>query len=304
LRGLCDRVAVVSGASSGIGRAVARRLAEEGAHLCLFAGADDAIALEAYASELSQGGRRVQHRAFDLSEADAVRSAVDEAISEFGQLDLLAAVAGVAIAEPFLEAPLADLDRMWSVNVRGTYVLAHACAEHMKRCGGGRIVLTGSLSALLNDELYTAYGITKAAIHQLGKSLSVDLAPHGIRVNVVAPSWVRTPATERTLSNADEWSKHRARIPLDRPGEPEEIAAVFAFLFSDDASYMTGAIVVVDGGRSAGQRTTDWAAVVNRDGPRPFGRPDRWEAVLPRASADREEGAVGHAAGAHSDTGL
>jgi NAD(P)-dependent dehydrogenase (short-subunit alcohol dehydrogenase family) len=112
------------------------------------------------------------------------------------------------------------------------------------------------------------YNISKGAVAELVRSLAVDLAPFGVAVNGVAPGWVATPATVDVLPDPAQWSKHRSRIPLDRPAEPSEIAAVVAFLLSDDASYMTGSIVVADGGLTAGYRYTDWEAVQQERAPR------------------------------------
>jgi NAD(P)-dependent dehydrogenase (short-subunit alcohol dehydrogenase family) len=139
-----------------------------------------------------------------------------------------------------------------------------------QRCGA--IVNTASTAALVGEEFQVTYNASKAAIVALTRSLGVDLAPLGIRVNAVAPGWVRTRPTALTIADPTQWSKHRSRIPADRPAEPAEIAAVHAFLASDDAAYVTGAVYVVDGGLTAGFRFSGWAAI--EEPPEGIGIPD------------------------------
>ena len=133
---------------------------------------------------------------------------------------------------------------------------------------GGSIVCTASTASFAGEEQQAIYNISKGAVAQLIRSMAVDLAPHDVRVNAVAPGWVHTPATRAIVADPAEWSKHRSRIPLDRPAEPSEIASVVRFLLSDEASYLTGSIVVADGGLTAGFRFSDWEAVPNPAGPR------------------------------------
>ena len=130
------------------------------------------------------------------------------------------------------------------------------------------MVLTASSASLMGEEGQVIYNTSKGAVMALARSLAVDLAPHGIRVNAVAPGWVNTRATSHEVNDVAMWSKHRARIPMDRPGEPAELAAVVAFLLSEDASYMTGSVVLCDGGATAGFRASDWEAVPKPLAPR------------------------------------
>jgi NAD(P)-dependent dehydrogenase (short-subunit alcohol dehydrogenase family) len=141
------------------------------------------------------------------------------------------------------------------------YLVAVAAARAMAERGGGAIVCTASTASFAGEELQVTYNISKGAVAQIARSLAIDLARYAVRVNAVAPGWVLTRATAEIVDDPTQWSKHRTRIPLDRPAEPREIAAVVSFLLSDDASYVTGSVVLADGGLTAGYRYTDWEAV-------------------------------------------
>jgi NAD(P)-dependent dehydrogenase (short-subunit alcohol dehydrogenase family) len=146
------------------------------------------------------------------------------------------------------------------------YLLSREAARAMAASGGGAMVCTASTCSRRAIERFSAYNVSKGAVIQLARSLAVALAPYAIRVNAVAPGVISAPATDAWVADRSVWSKQRSRIPADRTGRPEEIANVNVFLLSDAASYVTGAVVVVDGGESAGWRDSDWDAVEQADG--------------------------------------
>jgi NAD(P)-dependent dehydrogenase (short-subunit alcohol dehydrogenase family) len=254
------RAAIVTGASSGIGRAIARHLAHDGADLCLVAAPQDAIDLDGVAEDIRSAGRRVVSIASDVGEPETAERAVTETLDAFGRLDHLASNAGIAYFEEVLDSPLEHFDHTMRVNVRGMYLMTQAVGRAMAERAGGTMVCTASTASFAGEEYQATYNASKGAVAQLARSLAIDLAPYGIRVNAVAPGWVQTPPTAEILADETQWSKHRSRIPLDRPAEPSEIASVAAFLLSDASSYMTGSLVVADGGLTAGYRFSDWEA--------------------------------------------
>lgn len=262
------RVAIVTGASQGIGRAAARRLAQEGASLCLVAAPVDAGDLEQAVAEITAAGGRAVGVASDVAEPETARRAVAETLKSFGRLDYLLSNAGIYFEEDVFDAPLEHLDRMLAVNVRGTYLMCVEAGRAMARSGQGSIVCTASSASVLGEERMAAYNASKAAVAGLARSLAVDLAPYGIRVNAVAPGWTDTPQNWTVRDDPALWSRHRARVPLDRMARPEELASVMAFLLSDEASYLTGALVLVDGGFTGGVRSSDWEAVTVDAAPR------------------------------------
>lgn len=269
------KVAVVSGASSGIGLAVARRLGAEGAKLVVVAAPVDESDLEPALAELRANGVEVEAVAADIAEERTAAEVVELACSRFGRLDVLVNNAGVAYFEKLLSTPVEHLDRTLAVNVRGTFLMSRAAAAAMVDQGaGGAIVMTASTASFAGEEYQVTYNASKGAVVALVRSLAVDLAPYGIRVNAVAPGWVDTRSTRPVLDDPEQWSKHRSRIPLDRAASTAEIAAVHAFLASDDAAYVTGSVVVADGGLTAGFRYSNWRATPPPPGGHIVGIPD------------------------------
>lgn len=261
MRGLQGRTAAVIGASSGIGYAVAERLLQEGAQCLLIASPADAGDLEQAVDDLRAVHNNVAGLAADISLPETPAAVADSMINTFGNFDILINNAGIAYFEDVLTTPLDHLTSTLAVNVRGCFAMSQAAAQLMiKRQVRGCIVNTISTAAFAGEEYQVTYNASKGALASMTRSFAIDLAPYGIRVNGVAPGWVRTRATHELLEDGPRWAKHRSRIALDRAAEPEEIAAVHAFLASDDASYVTGAVFLCDGGLTAGYRYSGWAA--------------------------------------------
>jgi len=260
--GFEGRVAIVSGASSGMGEATARRLAREGTHLVLLAAPGDREDLARVAADL--GGQTVT-QAGDIADPATSRDAVAAALDTFGRLDYLVNNAGVYPERSLFDETAGFYDTIMAVNVRGMYLLSREAARAMAASGGGAMVCTASTCSRRAIERFAAYNVSKGAVVQLARSLAVALAPYAIRVNAVAPGVISAQATDAWVADRTVWSKQRSRIPADRTGRPEEIANVNVFLLSDAASYVTGAVVVVDGGESAGWRDSDWDAVEQAD---------------------------------------
>jgi NAD(P)-dependent dehydrogenase (short-subunit alcohol dehydrogenase family) len=262
MRRFDGKVAVVAGATSGIGLAVARRLGSEGAKLVIAGAPVDEADVGPAVDGLRADGIEIEGVAADIAADGTAEELVELARSRFGRLDVLVANAAAAYFEEFLTTPVEHLDRTLAVNIRGTFLLAQMAARtFVEQRDGGAIVMTASTASFAGEEFQVTYNLSKGAIAELVRSLAIDLAPHRIRVNAVAPGWVATRATQPVIEDPEQWSKHRSRIPLDRPATPDEIAAVHAFLASDDAAYVTGAVVVADGGLTAGFRWSNWRAV-------------------------------------------
>lgn len=245
-----NRVALVTGGSSGIGLATARLLASEGAAVMICG--RNAERLTSALRQLEGLAGTVAGVSCDVSREDDVERLLAEILGTFEGLDICVCNAGIETDEGYsiLDLPASVFDENMAVNVRGVFLTARGAARLMRARGGGAIVAIGSSSGIVVDleDPTPTYNATKAAVHMLARSLAVELAPFGIRVNAVAPGWIETGMTadddEATVAAA------LAKIPLGRYGRPEEIAEVVAFAASDAASFMTGAVLVIDGGET------------------------------------------------------
>lgn len=249
---LQGKVAVITGGGSGIGAATARRFAASGANVVVTGRRADMI--EGVAREV--GGLAV---AGDISQEAHCQKVVDAAVAEYGGLDILVANAGT---ETFGSATDVDLDHLSDVlrvNLGGVLLSARAAIPAMRRRGGGAIVVLGSVASLFSPPQFTAYVTSKHAVIGLTRSLAVDYGPEGIRVNAICPAWTRTEMGDRTLATlgamhgldleeAVRWGT--CNYPLRRAADPSEIASVIEFLASEDASFVTGVALPVDGGAS------------------------------------------------------
>ena len=249
MRGLEGKGVLISGGSSGIGRAAARRFLEEGARVYVTALESDEV--DAVADELRSIGW-IQGSRCDVRRAEDVASVVEAADDALGGIDVLANNAGVAWKEPFLEITAESWDRMLEVNLRGMFLVAQAGARRMIRRGhSGCIVNMASTNALGGEEDFAHYNASKAGVLLLTKTMAVELGPLGVRVNCICPGFIDTPLNRHLADEEEMTSYERERIPLGRRGNAEEVGAAFAFLASDDASFVHGAALVVDGGQTA-----------------------------------------------------
>ena len=251
------KIALITGAASGIGRATALRFAAEGAQV--IAADVNQVALDEVATVAAANAHPIQTMLCDVTSADDVLRVVNEVTTQYGRLDVLVNSAGIT---PRTVDPAADVAARWdavmAVNARGTMLMCHAAVAAMRQTGGGSIVNLASVMGLVGyptslpfSDGFSAYPQSKGAVVQLTRDLGVRVAAEGIRVNAVCPGFVYTALTANVTGNPAVHEQMKALHPMGRLGQPEEIANVILFLASDEASFVTGAAWTVDGGYTA-----------------------------------------------------
>ena len=245
MRGLKDKRVLITGGASGIGAATAARFLEEGATVCVLD--KDAKGREQIQKQLPKLAATV---AADVSNLQQVHGAFQEAATKMGGIDVLVNNAGISIRHNFLDITADEWDKVIAVNLTGVFYMAQTAARHMWERGSGVILQTASTNGIMGYPYYADYNATKAGVIELTRSMALELAPK-VRVCAVAPGYVLTPMqrAEYTDSMLEEVNH---KIPLRRHAKPEEIAALFAYLASDDAAYATGHVYTMDGGETAG----------------------------------------------------
>jgi meso-butanediol dehydrogenase/(S,S)-butanediol dehydrogenase/diacetyl reductase len=239
VKGLAGKRVVVTGGTSGIGEATSRRFLEEGARVVALAVGEDEVAT---AAERIAG---IEAMRCDVADRDAVETA----FAAIGDVDVLIANAGISIRKPFLEIDPDDWQRVLDVNLTGVFHCAQVAARAMSERGGGVILMTASTNGLTGHENYADYNASKAGVILLARTMARELAP-AVRVNAVCPGYVLTPMQEAEYTPA-MLEQVNAAIPLGRHASPDEIAALYAFLASDEGAYVTGAVISIDGGETA-----------------------------------------------------
>lgn len=251
MRGLKDKNVLVTGGASGIGQATASRFLEEGAAVCVIDRSADARTR--VVEELPGLAAAIDA---DVSELDQVRAAFAEAIDRMGSVDVLINNAGISIRHDFLDITPAEWDQVLDVNLKGAFYVAQTAARHMMDAGNGVILNTASTAGATGYPHYADYSASKGGVIGLTLAMALELAPT-VRVNAISPGYVLTPMQRAEYTDAMLDAVNR-KIPLGRHAKPEEIAALFAFLASDDAAFATGQVYVMDGAETTGGLCSQW----------------------------------------------
>jgi len=247
---LTGRVAIVTGASRGLGQTFARALAGAGADLAITSRRLDVLG--AFQQEIESMGRRVVPLALDVGDEASIRRMADAAQSAFGRIDVLVNNAGCNVRKKAADVTWADWNLVLDTNLRGAFFVAQAVARHMIPRRAGRIINIGSVTSVFGYAGLAPYGASRGGIRQLTMSLADDWGADGITVNCLAPGWFRTAQNEVMYQDVEWVGNLVDRIPLKRPGRPEDLEGAVIFLASDASAYITGQTLLVDGGISTG----------------------------------------------------
>ena len=250
---VAERVTVITGAGSGIGQAMATLFAREGARI--LAADVNGSAAEATAATIIAAGGVCEARQVDVIEPEQVRGMIERAVELYGRVDILCNNAGIGSTTDVIDCEPDDWDRVMTVNVKSVYLGCKYVLPHMIRQGSGVIVNTASVAGMVGLVKRASYSASKGAVIALTRQVAMDFVEHGIRVNCVCPGTVDSPWVGRLLNQADDPAAARAslvaRQPMGRLGTPEEVAAAALYLASDDAAFITGTSLVIDGGLTA-----------------------------------------------------
>lgn len=247
---LSGKVAVVTGTSRGLGQYMARALARQGADLVITSRNPDR--LENFEQEIKQTGRRVLPLTLDVRDFNSVKNMAEGVIKQYGKIDILVNNAGCNIRKPATDVTWEDWDTVLDTNLKGTFFVCQAVARHMIKKKQGRIINIGSVTSVFGYAGLAPYGASRGGTKQLTMSLADEWGKYGITVNCLAPGWFKTDQNKVMYENK-EWLAYLVdRIPANRPGQPHDLDGAVVFLASDASAYITGQILLVDGGISTG----------------------------------------------------
>jgi NAD(P)-dependent dehydrogenase (short-subunit alcohol dehydrogenase family) len=250
---LQGKTVFTTGANGGIGKAIARGMAEAGADLLI---ADmDETKLGKTAEELREAGTRIVPIAFDINDLPSMKKAVDTAIAEFGNIDVLINSAGVNVRKHFLEVDENSFDKIMNVNVKGLYFLSQEICRHMAERKRGKVINIASLNTFISLSTVAVYATSKGAVGQLTKAMAVAMARYGVQVNAIAPGFIKTPFNELLWGNEEKHKWVADRTLFKRFGLPEDLVGTIQYLASAASDFVTGQIIVVDGGYLTGSDT-------------------------------------------------
>jgi gluconate 5-dehydrogenase len=247
---LTGRVAIVTGTSRGLGQYLARALARAGADLVITS--RDPESLKPFQAEIESLGRKALPLGLDVREYDSIQSMISAAVAHYGKIDILVNNAGCNVRKPALDVTWDDWNLILETNLRGTFFVAQAVARHMIPKKYGRIINIGSVTCVAGYAGLGPYGASRGGVKQLTMSLADDWGRHGVTVNCLSPGWFKT-AQNAVMYENQEWVEYlRDRIPLKRPGQPNDLDGAVIFLASEASEYVTGQTLLVDGGISTG----------------------------------------------------
>ena len=243
---LSGKIALVTGAGRGIGRAIALALAQAGADVAVTARTQSQ--LEETAAQIRASGRKALAAPADAADAKAVAQVVERAIKELGGLHILINNAGMELAKPLLDTSEEEYDRVMDTNLKSMFLFTRAVGPHLIAQKSGRLVNTASVGAFVAAPNQAVYHASKAAVAHFTRAMAIEWARHNITVNAIAPGWIRTELIAHLLKDEEKLGRYLKNIPLRRLGEPAEIGPLVAFLCSNHAAFMTGAVVPIHGG--------------------------------------------------------